>query len=1555
MASFINLKALGLNFSPNQLEAPEGSLSTASNVIIRRQDVIESRRGYGLYGSHVFSNPVLQLMSYQDRLLANSGSTLSYDSDGSGDFSDFSGSYSSPESGIRMKHIESNKNLYLTTDDGIKKISARNADDLSTASGFIKDAGAPKAVNIDAELKLTQGSSSKPLALNSVVAYRTLWGTKDINNNLILGAPSERATVYNPLEYTLIKDLNKLCYILDLGRANSGSLTNGLITNGTYSNLMLNIDSEASDIRTNLISLAESLDSDIWLADDTGTSAPLNISGCSDSAGVYTITFSAGDPSQFISVGDQIILAGFTTVTGINTFHTVTEVTSTTLSFKFSTTGATASASSTIYSYNYRGIQQPSIPSAIPTGTELFAIKQYLDAIISRLKSEKDGVIKQSGTAIITALYDNIQTFFSTTTSSSYLTVTIPKNINRTASSNEFFFQIYRSAQSIADSGVSIYDVSPSDELRLIYEAYPTQTDLDNGYITIEDTIPDLFRDNNTNLYTNPSSGDSNIQANEQPPLAKDINRFKNTIFYANTKTKQRLSASLVGTTNIADGDKLQIANSDAKNIYTFKNGAKHNENIEAIKNPTNIPNNKYLTLDSALNKYNFYIWYRKDISGSSPAQANKTEIKVDVFTTDTATASKLAQLTEYAIKAVYPEYFSVYSSSSSFFVENTDYGASNGIGIGDFVAATDFNNPVVSTTGVGEDLKKQISSVTFTSGSGLAGKYFLIYSPFDNNCYYVWYEESGSGSDPALANKTGVKVQVLTADADTVVRTKTSAALASLFTDSGSGTTALYSHEYYGQSSNVSAGTSGFTVSTTQTGICAVLKSTTTSSAQALEETSKSLVRIQNRNLGDNVQSYFISSGESSLGKIFFESATFTDNEYYLVTSSAGAGASFSPDLSPSASPTITAASVASTTVLTTSAAHGLVGGDLVTISNSTTTPSINGVYSITYVSSNQFSIPVNVSSTGTANYTKAIDLYYTENEEKPNRIYYSKFQQPEAVPLLNYLDVGAENEPIYRIMPIRDSLFVFKTDGLYRISGELAPFTLALFDSSVVLVAPDSVSQVNNDIFSYTSQGITKISEAGAEIISRPIDTEILKILTYPNFYTSTWGVGYNSDNSYTVYTVKSESNTYATVAYRYSTLTNTWTSFDKSNRCGIVHNEFLYQSTTDVNQIEKERKSFTRYDYFDREIAKSLSNGNYIDNTIRLASVSDVSIGDVLKQDQYVSIYTFNALLKKLDNDEGVTDYNYYSTLVMSSGQNLRDKLESLATKLDADSGVSQNTFATEIGTKNITINAIGTGYPVSITTSASHGLINGRIVTISGSDCSPSINGDWEVTVTGASTFTINKRVTVSGTTGSGITKDDNFSDIKTCFNKIISMLNLDSGALFNNYQSQGSDISLMEAVITAIDFSTKIVTLDKTLPFMQGDLSVCKAIDCELKYTPIHMNDPLTIKHMREATIMFQNKAFTKAKLGFSTDLMPENTLVEFNGDGNGIFGSIDFGSGFFGGNSNGAPFRTYIDRNHQRCRYLQIYFNHKIAREQYAIYGITITANDSSSERAYRK
>jgi hypothetical protein len=1541
MPAVVNLKALGLNTSPNQLDIAEGSLTTASNVVIKRDGIIEPRRGFKLYGNGFpsASDRAKQLLIYKNKILRHFGTTLQVDT-GNGSFVSLSGNYTEQETGYRIRSLEQNGNLYFTTSEGIKKLSS--ATDAEIATSIISQSGGVKALDGYGDVVVTLGDSSGFMAVDSAVAYRAVWGIRDANNNLILGTPSSRVEIYSPLMLTLVQDFVRLLNALDLINQ-AGSL----ITDGNYvSTLKLTTQASADQLQANLLSLATKIDEDIKLA---GSSAPLTIGSATISAGVCTVVFSSGDPTLYVDTGSNIFLKNFVlTGTGsVNGAQVVSTLNSTQITFNTAATGTITVGSASIESNEYRSITQPPVPSVPALHDDLVDLQTYIEAIITQLQEEPNAIISSGlQSTYLTALAV-------TSTVNTKVSVVIPEDVTE-----NHFLQLYRSEVITASTGQSLTtDVVPSDELRLVYEAFPTESEFSLGLMEVVDVAPDSFRA--ANLYTNAISGEGIIQANDIPPFAKDIGSFKNHAFYANTRTKGRYNAAFLGVqkliTDYNNGitPELVIANQNRSSIYRFILGASEVTDVTTVAGSLLNASGtaSYFTINSTDNQY--YVWYKIGTS-TDPAISGKTGIEVAASASDTAT--QIASKTVNALS-----------------LKNSDFGVSS---VGAVITVTNLNigyvlAPTVATSGFtisittagkGQKVQRETSTITTVAdvAGSLSGLYFLLSTAEDQQLNYVWYRVNGTGTDPLVANRTGIIVDINSNDSATVVADKTVSELNDNgYVASNIGAVMTVASETYGPSSDAGAGTSGFTVVKVQDGALEVLLSNVVSPSQAVDETARSLVDVINKNNAEIVYAYYLSGPDDTPGLFLLEAKSLDEPNFYLLANNASIGSSFSPDLSPSLTISSIATGNPNTMLITTPTPHGLVNLDTVVISGTNSTPNIDGYYAITYVSPTTFRVNRTVTVAGTAGSlisTKVAEV--SSNEEKVNRVYYSKLNQPEAVPILNYFDVGASNKQILRIVPLRDSLFVFKEDGLYRISGETIPFNLALFDSTMSLLAPDSIGITNNAIYCWASEGISTVTESGASVISRPIDDQILRLGSsqFTNFKTATFGLGYDSDNGYYVFTVKQTGDTVATICYRYSTLTESWTTFDKTNTCGIVGatDDVLYLGAGDTNFIEQERKSFTRLDYADREISKTLTTTGYQGATIQLDVVTDIKVGDVIFQEQLLTVYEFNMLLLKLDSDPGVADTDYYSTLVAVGGDNLRTKIQLLATKLDADTGVASTNYANIIASKSGSISSISVASPTVITTSAPHGLENGRIVLVSGSNSSPVINGEYEVTVLSSTTFSVDVAVTSPGTSGSFITSLESFEDVKASYNAIIANLNLDAGVAFSNYTPVDTTTE-QEAVVLSISKPTKSIVLNQALDFIAGPLVVYKSIQSVVEYSPTTMGDALSYKHIREATMMFANKAFTQATMSFATDLLPEYVDVTFNGDGNGIFGiGNSFGSGFFGGASHGAPFRTYVPRNCQRCRFLLVKFSHSVARENYLLYGISLTGAVGQSSRAYR-
>lgn len=385
------------------------------------------------------------------------------------------------------------------------------------------------------------------------------------------------------------------------------------------------------------------------------------------------------------------------------------------------------------------------------------------------------------------------------------------------------------------------------------------------------------------------------------------------------------------------------------------------------------------------------------------------------------------------------------------------------------------------------------------------------------------------------------------------------------------------------------------------------------------IDDTATNLVEIVNTSaLNTTVYAYYLSALDDLPGQLLFEERTLGGNPFIATSTS---GDSFSPAISDQIP--ITDISVDDPTEITTLTPHGLTTGDQVTLYNTNSTPTVNGIRTVTVTSSTKFTIDVEVTVQGTAGYmvptaTPAIST----NEENQNRVFISKPSQPEAVPLYRYFNVGSANFPIQRVVALRDGIFFFKQDGVYRLTGEsFESFVVTLLDNTVVLRVPESAVAFNNQIFCFTDQGICAVSDSGIRIVSVPIEDQLLELSSdqFTNFATASFGVAYESARLYMFYTVTEEEDEFATQAFIYNSLTESWTRWEMNRTCGIVSPtvDKLFMAETDSGQIFIERKSFTSADYADEQYTVDIDS---IDSAteITLVDATNIVAGMTLVQD-------------------------------------------------------------------------------------------------------------------------------------------------------------------------------------------------------------------------------------------------------------------------------------------------------------------------------------------------
>src|SRR5271169_2287180 len=124
----LSLKAAGLYSFPNPLgTVPPGSLLSAANAVIDRNDTVETRRGQVQYGT-VLTYPFQQMYNFNTTLMGwDTNNTFWYDSDNAGTWLSLSGSYATPSGTYRIKGAEASSNMYFATSTGIIGLTASNS------------------------------------------------------------------------------------------------------------------------------------------------------------------------------------------------------------------------------------------------------------------------------------------------------------------------------------------------------------------------------------------------------------------------------------------------------------------------------------------------------------------------------------------------------------------------------------------------------------------------------------------------------------------------------------------------------------------------------------------------------------------------------------------------------------------------------------------------------------------------------------------------------------------------------------------------------------------------------------------------------------------------------------------------------------------------------------------------------------------------------------------------------------------------------------------------------------------------------------------------------------------------------------------------------------------------------------------------------------------------------------------------------------------------------------------------------------------------------------
>ena len=355
-------------------------------------------------------------------------------------------------------------------------------------------------------------------------------------------------------------------------------------------------------------------------------------------------------------------------------------------------------------------------------------------------------------------------------------------------------------------------------------------------------------------------------------------------------------------------------------------------------------------------------------------------------------------------------------------------------------------------------------------------------------------------------------------------------------------------------------------------------------------------------RNLVDAVNAYaianpsfiinaFLTTGEAVPPTILLERDTYPDNTVFSVTFQ-----------TPVVQATVTGTSGSHT--VTTAGNHGLIEGDVVRIYKNGPNP-----YTPQYITVQAPVTPTSFKSDSTYAFLNAFDRLYraygetawnpalpktgtavsSTNDDAPNRLCFSKIQEPESVPrYVNSLDIGIPGKKILRIQPMRDQMLVFKEEGTYVVYAD-EPYSVALLDNTVQLQAIDTVSAVGSTVFALVDDGVAAITESSIQPTSVVIQNQLMPYLGSIGRAATAdaFGIAHESDQMFSLWIPETPGQLSAKV-FVYGLRGNAWTtwSFANGNRtCGRVNpfSDTLYLGVND-GSIFKDLHSSRRSDYVD-----------------------------------------------------------------------------------------------------------------------------------------------------------------------------------------------------------------------------------------------------------------------------------------------------------------------------------------------------------------------------------
>lgn len=115
------------------------------------------------------------------------------------------------------------------------------------------------------------------------------------------------------------------------------------------------------------------------------------------------------------------------------------------------------------------------------------------------------------------------------------------------------------------------------------------------------------------------------------------------------------------------------------------------------------------------------------------------------------------------------------------------------------------------------------------------------------------------------------------------------------------------------------------------------------------------------------------------------------------------------------------------------------------------------------------------------------------SKNDTWQNAVWWSKKGLPDAFPLVNYVRLGSAEKKILRIVATSYGLFVFKADGVWRLTGANGAFSTDPIDPELVPLSDQTVCRYRNAAAVASTTGLFLVSDSGVSPIPTPFSLKL------------------------------------------------------------------------------------------------------------------------------------------------------------------------------------------------------------------------------------------------------------------------------------------------------------------------------------------------------------------------------------------------------------------------------------------------------------------------------